>query len=242
MELFSGAIVNLGLGIPEGVAQVAMEEDCYDLLNLTVESGAIGGIPASGLSFGASANPECIINQPSQFDFYDGGGLDLAFLGMAQVDREGNVNVSRFGSRMAGCGGFINISQNARKVVFCGGFTAGGDEIDITEGELRIRSDGRACKFLEEVEQITFSGSYARRKHQPVLYITERAVFSLDTDGLTLIEVAPGVEVQKDIIGRMAFIPRIHPELRQMDRRLFSPARMDLREYLHREERLHNLL
>ncbi|MBI4530881.1 MAG: acyl CoA:acetate/3-ketoacid CoA transferase [Candidatus Latescibacteria bacterium] len=228
MELFTGAIVNLGIGIPEGIAQVAMEEECYDVLNLTVESGAIGGIPASGLSFGASVNPECIIDQPYQFDFYDGGGLDLAFLGMAQVDYEGNVNVSRFGSRMAGCGGFINISQNARKVVFCGAFAAGGSEIDVTEGGLRIRSEGLTSKFLQSVEQITFSGSYARKKNQPVLYITERAVFSLETDGLTLIEMAHGVDLKREVLDRMAFVPRIPPDVGWMDRRLFSPDTMGL--------------
>ena len=195
---------------------------------MTVESGPIGGVPAGGKSFGAVANPECILDQPYQFDFYDGGGLDIAFLGLAQCDAGGNINVSKFGPKIAGCGGFINITQNAKKVVFCGTFTAGGLDIHVENDKLHILTEGKNQKFLEHVEQITFSGNYAKRLNKEVLYITERAVFKLTQDGLLLTEIAPGIDIEKDILRHMSFKPLISKELKQMDPSIFSENKMNL--------------
>ncbi|GAK83312.1 acetyl-CoA:acetoacetyl-CoA transferase alpha subunit [Vibrio ponticus] len=223
MELIPGSILNLGIGAPEYIAQVAQQASVLQHFTLTVEPGAVGGEPQSGLDFGASRLPQAIISQDQMFDFYDGGGVDQAFLGLAQCDQFGDINVSRFGSKIAGCGGFINITQNAKHVYFCGTFTAQGLSIDVKEQRLRILKEGRQHKFIEAVEQITFSAKQALIANKPVLYITERAVFRLTLDGLELIEIAPGIDLQADVLKQMSFTPNISPNLKVMDEAIFKP-------------------
>ncbi len=229
MEIRPGMVGNLGIGVPEAVPRVAAEEGILDWITFTVEPGPIGGMPVGGLSFGATINMECLIEEPQMFDFYDGGGLDITFLGMAQIDKAGNNNVSRFGRKFPGSGGFINISQNARKVVFMGTFTTNGLQTEIRDGRLHILTEGKTKKFLDHVEQITYSGEYGFERGQDVLYITERAVFTLGKNGIELIEVAPGIDIEKDIIEQMEFTPAISSELRTMDKALLMEPILGLK-------------
>ncbi|MDV6250058.1 acyl CoA:acetate/3-ketoacid CoA transferase [Vibrio sp. EA2] len=224
MELEPNSILNLGIGAPEYIAEVAKQAGILDQFTLTVEPGAVGGMPQSGLDFGASRMPQAIIGQDQMFDFYDGGGVDQAFLGLAQSDVTGNINVSRFGSKIAGCGGFINITQNAKKVYFCGTFTAQGLAVEVGNQAVNIVQEGKQKKFIKQVEQITFSADQAVSNNKPVMYITERAVFQLSPSGLELIEIAPGVDLEKDILQQMEFTPVISPSLKVMPNAIFQPS------------------
>ncbi|MBR0800421.1 acyl CoA:acetate/3-ketoacid CoA transferase [Bradyrhizobium jicamae] len=226
-ELPPGGVVNLGIGMPEGVAAVGAEERVLQHLTLTAEPGIIGGMPQGGLNFGTALNPDAVIHQNQQFDFYDGGGLDLACLGMAQADAAGNVNVSRFSNRLAGAGGFINISQSAKKIVFAGTFTSGGLKVAIEDGALHILREGSSRKFVKAVEQITFSGERAAETGQSVYYVTERCVFERTPAGVELIEIAPGVDFERDVLGQMDFKPLLR-NVRQMDARIFRDGTMGL--------------
>ena len=220
-EISKGAVVNVGVGIPSGIASVAIEKNRINDFTFTIEQGAIGGMPAGGVIFGVSYNPEAIIEEDTQFDFYDGGGLDVAFLGMAEADSEGNVNVSKLKNRFVGCGGFVNISQSSKKVVFCGTFTAKGLKCGIND-KLKIVNEGKIKKFVNKVEQITFSGNYSKKLEQEVLFITERAVFKLTKEGVKLIEIAPGIDINSDILKNMEFRPIIDKNLKIMDKDIFK--------------------
>ncbi len=230
MELPENAIVNLGTGVPEKIANVAAEEGISDYMTLTVEAGSIAGVPMGGTQFGGAANSMAIIPHNVQFDFYHGGGLDVAFLGLAETAPNGDLNVSKFGTRMAGAGGFIDITQNAKKVVYCGTFTAKGIKTHCENGRLVIDTEGSKKKFVNAVEHITFSGDYANKVGQPVLYITERAVFELRKEGVTLIEIAPGIDLEKDILEQMEFKPIVSKDLKLMDERIFKDEPMGLKK------------
>ena len=240
VELLPNSVVNLGIGLPDRIGAVANEERIHDLITLTVDPGVIGGVPLGGLDFGAAVNFSAAIEHPSQFDFIDGGGLDSAYLGFAECDRLGNVNASRFGDRVSGCGGFINISQNSKKVVFVGTFSSGGLEVEVGDGAIAILKEGRYGKFVEDVGQITFSGPRATAADKVVYYVTERCVFSLTAEGLELIEVAPGADVDGDILAQMPFRP-IVKEPKLMEAAIFMAAPLGLRDRvldIHIEDRL----
>lgn len=228
LEIKAGGLVNLGIGMPDSVASIANEEGISHQVTFTIETGLYGGIPVNGIGLGAAVNPDAILSITDNFDIYDGGALDAAFLGMGEVDEAGNVNVSKFGSRCTGPGGFINITQSTRKVCFLGTFTAGPIECRIGGGRLEIERDAPGIKFKKHVQQVTFSSLCAAEKGQQVLYITERAVFRLEKEGVTLTEIAPGVDLERDILARMEFRPRVSDGLRLMDERIFHDKKMKI--------------
>ena len=230
MELEKGSLVNLGIGMPDTVAAVAAEEGISGCITLSIESGVLGGVPLAGLGIGATANPEAIYKMADTFDLYDGGGLDMAFLGLAEMDEKGNVNVSKFNGKVIGPGGFIDITQNAKKVCFMGTFTAGGLKTDFSEGKFRLVQEGAQKKLKKAIEQITFSAEYAAAHGQEVLYVTERAVFRLTEKGVLLTEIAPGAELERDILAQMEFRPLIVENLTMMDARIFRTEAMGLAE------------
>jgi propionate CoA-transferase len=201
-------------------------------MTLTTEVGSVGGIPAGWPNFGMAYNNECFVDHQNQFDWYDGGGLDVAFLGLGETDKNGNINVSKFNGRPIGCGGFINVSQNSKKVVFCGTFTAHGLKVAAKDGKLEILQEGKVRKFRDQVEQITFSGKYAAKTGQPVIYVTERAVFRLIEGAMTLTEIAPGIDLEKNILAQMDFKPRVLPELKSMPADIFQLRWGKLREII----------
>jgi propionate CoA-transferase len=237
MELFPGAICNLGAGVSTGLSTIAAEEGLLDAAILTNEQGIIGGAPITGRDSGGGQNFAAMIEQPAQFDFYDGGGLDLAFLSFAEVDAEGNVNVSRFGDRIIGVGGFINIAQNAKRVIFSGTLTAGDLDIAWNDGKTIIRKEGRHKKFVPKLEQVCYNASMGRQRRQVALFVTERAVFRVGPTGLELIEIGPGIDVERDVISNMGFRPLVSRDLKTMDARIFRPGLMHLSADIHAKPR-----
>jgi propionate CoA-transferase len=229
LEFPKGAICNLGFGISQLIGRVAWEEGITDELVLTVEQGIFGGVPVAGNEGGTGFNYQAMIDQPYMFDFYDGGGLDISSLSFAEVDAEGNVNVHAFEGRVRGPGGFPNISARTARINFVGTLTAQGLRIGVDAGTgIRIDHEGSLAKFVPQVREISFSGRLARERGQQVRYITERAVFELAEDGLVLVEVAPGVDVERDVLGRMEFLPRVAEQLRTTEARVYAGGPMGL--------------
>lgn len=228
VEIETDSLVNLGVGMANGISHVIYEEGLIDQVTFTVEQGLYGGVPGIGLDSGTAVDPTAIIDMCSQFDLYDGGGLDFAGLAFAQVDRLGNVNVTKADGTVIGPGGFIDISQRAGTVVFCGTVTGGGLQTEISGGSVHIAQEGRYRKFVENVDAITFSSARALSDEQRVIYVTERAVFELRPEGLTLIELAPGLDLERDLLSAMPFVPHIAWDLREMPAYLFTDAPMGL--------------
>ncbi|MEO8410926.1 MAG: CoA-transferase, partial [Propionivibrio sp.] len=230
LELSAGSAVNLGFGISANVPRVLLEEGLHGEVTWVIEQGAVGGMPLLGFAFGCAANAEAIIPSPNQFIYFQGGGFDVSLLSFLQIDRHGNVNVSKLGAKpylTAGCGGFIDITAHARHIVFSGFFTAGA-LLEVGDGRLKIVREGKTRKLIEAVEQVTFSGAMARARGQKIVYVTERCVLELGADGLTVREIAPGVDLQRDVLDQADFALNVDPQLRLMDARLFHDAAMGL--------------
>jgi len=221
-EIRDGQLVNLGYGVPALIPALGFAERLHERVAFSIEHGPVGGLPDGMATFGPSANPDLLMDSTFVFDLYDGGLLDVTALGLAQADRHGNVNVSKFGHMAPGSGGFCHICHQTRKILLCGTFTAGGLETEVVNGRLVIRREGKVKKFVSQVEQVTLSGEAARAKGQEVLYITERAVFRLAPEGLALVEVAPGIDPATHILPQMEFPVAIPPELPLMDPAIFE--------------------
>ena len=232
LELKKDNVVNLGVGVSVGISNIAHEEGIYKDITLTVEAGVIGGIPGSGLNFGTAINPKMIIDQSYQFDFYDGGGLDCAFLSFAEIDQYGNVNVSRFGERNDGAGGFINIAEGAKKVIFSGTLTSNGLKTEITKGSLKILNEGSNRKFIKKVNQITYSSKLGIKRGQIILFNTDRGVFQFINNKVTLIEIAHGVRLKEDIIDQINFSIKISEKLKKIPKKIYLEKKMHLRKIL----------
>ncbi len=234
MALAEGEAVNLGFGISALVPRILLEEGLPDAVTWVIEQGAVGGIPLLGFQFGCAANAQAIVPSPDQFTYFQGGGFDRSMLSFLQIDQHGNVNVSRLAARphvTAGVGGFVDITTHARNIVFSGYFTAGGLKIELEGGEVQIRKEGKVRKFVPDVEQISFSGNRARLQNQNVTYVTERCVITLDEGGLTVTEIAPGIDLEQDVLGQADINLRVSDTLKQMDPRLFYPEPMNLTLY-----------
>ena len=228
LEFEPGFICNLGFGISQLIGRVAWEEGVTDQLVLTVEQGIFGGVPVAGNEGGAGFNYQAMIDQPYMFDFYDGGGLDIASLSFAEVDEHGNVNVHAFEGRVRGPGGFPNISARTPRINFVGTLTAQGLRLQIDESGVKVQNEGSLHKFVPQVREISFNGALARERGQQVRYITDRAVLELADDGLVLTEVAPGIDVERDVLAQMGFRPRVAEQLRTTDLRVYAGAAMGL--------------
>jgi propionate CoA-transferase len=231
MELAHGHAANLGFGISANVPRILLEEGLHGEVTWAIEQGAVGGMPLLGFAFGCASNADAIMASPNQFTYFQGGGFDVTLLSFLQVDGNGSVNVSKLGSKpylTAGCGGFVDITAHARKLVFSGFFRAAGLELDLAGGKLTIRREGKFAKFVPEVEHVTFSGRRAHEQRQDVTYVTERCVIRLLDQGLTVTEIAPGVDLQRDVLAQAGIELKVAPEVRTMDARLFRPERMNL--------------
>jgi propionate CoA-transferase len=232
LELHEEDVVNLGFGICALVPRILLEEGLHGEVTWVIEQGAVGGMPLLGFAFGCASNADAIVASPDQFTYFQGGGFDSSCLSFLQVDQHGNVNVSRLALRphvTAGCGGFVDITATARAIFFCGYFTAGGLDLRVEDSQLRIAKEGKNQKFIPEVEHVTFSGRRAQQLKQRVIYITERCVLSLEPEGLTVIEIAPGIDLQRNVLEQAGFPLRVSPNLAVMDKRIFQPEPFGLK-------------
>ncbi len=233
MELRKGDVVNLGFGIPSLISPIAAEENLTDLISFTIEHGAIGGVPLSGLQFGSAMNPEALVDSPSQFDLLTGGGIDAASMAFAEMDAQGNVNVSRLNKVphvLSGAGGFIDILHSVKRIIFCGTLTAGGIQAEVREGGVKILKEGKVRKCVRQLQHRTFDAGFALEKGQQVIYVSERAVFRLHPEGVVLTELAPGIDIKRDIQPVVEFDFKIATDLRKMDSRIFQPEAMGLKK------------